>query len=506
MSIKIVARKISLFYLTFSGASFGAAQNTKQKDDKSKLSAGKLRSLGEVAMSERRLSDAVSYYTQAIEMEPENPINYYKLFRVHHRMNKLEDALKDLSKALKYDPNSSEYRKHRARILVATGQCQEAVGDYNQIMLNDSSVMDDKSLEDSYERAQHCATMISRATDAYLGESWEEAVEYLNEALAHTEQAVDLLYMKARSSQNIEDYYSVVADTGRILKHSSKNIDAYQLRGEAYYKLGEHDVAVKHYREGLKLDPEHKGCKEQHKKVKGIMKKNKKAEDAFNSGNFQDAINFWEQAVEIDETHTEFVYGAALNIAKALSKLDKHDEAENEANGVLEYEERLEALYVLSDIFLAAEKFDDAVRTLRRAVEISEGEEQQTARGKLKEAEVALKQSKEKNYYKILEVSRTASSKEIKKKYRELALKWHPDKNKDNREEAEKKFQDISEAYEVLSDTELRGKYDRGEEVFENQGGGPRHHNPFEFFHQNFQQGNFHQSGGGRQTFTFHFN
>lgn len=57
-----------------------------------------------------------------------------------------------------------------------------------------------------------------------------------------------------------------------------------------------------------------------------------------------------------------------------------------------------------------------------------------------------MKQSKEKNYYKILGVARTAGQKEIKKSYRDLALKWHPDKNTDQKEEAEKMFQDISEA------------------------------------------------------------
>ena len=82
----------------------------------------------------------------------------------------------------------------------------------------------------------------------------------------------------------------------------------------------------------------------------------------------------------------------------------------------------------------------------------------------------------------------------------------HPDKNSDNIEEAEKMFQDIGEAYEVLSDEEKRGKYDRGEDVFENQGGGGRgsHMNAHQFFHQHFQQGGG-GGGGGRRTHTFRF-
>ena len=62
-------------------------------------------------------------------------------------------------------------------------------------------------------------------------------------------------------------------------------------------------------------------------------------------------------------------------------------------------------------------------------------------------------------------------------------------------------FADIGEAYEVLSDDELRGKYDRGEEVFENQGGGghAHHADPFRFFNQQFHHGGGFSGGGQRQ-------
>ncbi|MEE4198713.1 MAG: J domain-containing protein [Bacteroidales bacterium] len=65
-----------------------------------------------------------------------------------------------------------------------------------------------------------------------------------------------------------------------------------------------------------------------------------------------------------------------------------------------------------------------------------------------------------KDYYKILGVSKDASTEDIKKAYRKLAVKYHPDKNPDNRD-AEARFKEISEAYEVLRDPEKRKKYDQ---------------------------------------------
>ncbi|KAH9311706.1 hypothetical protein KI387_026741 [Taxus chinensis] len=74
------------------------------------------------------------------------------------------------------------------------------------------------------------------------------------------------------------------------------------------------------------------------------------------------------------------------------------------------------------------------------------------------------------DYYKVLNVVRSASEEELKKAYRKLAMKWHPDKNPDNNKDAEAKFKQISEAYEVLSDPQKRAVYDQyGEEGLKGQ-------------------------------------
>ena len=64
------------------------------------------------------------------------------------------------------------------------------------------------------------------------------------------------------------------------------------------------------------------------------------------------------------------------------------------------------------------------------------------------------------DYYEVLGVEKTASADEIKKAFRKLALKYHPDKNPGDKE-AEEKFKEVAEAYNVLRDTEKRKQYDQ---------------------------------------------
>ena len=98
------------------------------------------------------------------------------------------------------------------------------------------------------------------------------------------------------------------------------------------------------------------------------------------------------------------------------------------------------------------------------------------------------------DYYEILGISKGASAAEIKKAYRKKAIEFHPDKNPGDAK-AEENFKKAAEAYEVLSDKELKAKYDRGEAVFDNQGGGRPRQSANQFFHQHFRRG----GGGGKQ-------
>ena len=109
-----------------------------------------------------------------------------------------------------------------------------------------------------------------------------------------------------------------------------------------------------------------------------------------------------------------------------------------------------------------------------------------------------------KDFYDTLGIPRGANETEIKKAYRKLAMKWHPDKNVEGKEQAEKKFKAVSEAYEVLSDPEKRQMYDLGEDGLKDGlggggggGGGFNPQNAEDIFAQFFSGGGGGVPGGG---------
>src|ERR1700730_12667586 len=107
--------------------------------------------------------------------------------------------------------------------------------------------------------------------------------------------------------------------------------------------------------------------------------------------------------------------------------------------------------------------------------------------------------TKKRDYYEVLGVGQNAPEEEIKRAYRKLAVKFHPDKNPDD-PQAEEKFKELGEAYDVLIDPDKRSAYDRFGHAAFAQGGGFRggFHDPFDIFREVFGGGG---AGGIFETF-----
>jgi DnaJ family protein C protein 3 len=279
---------------------------------------------------------------------------------------------------------------------------------------------------------------------------------------------IQLLESRAKSTGQQEDWEQLIATTGRLLKSDPSNKEALAVRGVAYFYAGDHDLAKRHFGEALNRDPDYKPAKDGFKKVKDFDNKKKKADAAASERNWEESARLFIEALNVDMHHRKGNVALWRGLADARYHLGRHDEALEAYQAVVNLDPNNEGVKAtIVRLLLAAEKWQEAVNRAREFV--NQHQQSHELRQMLQEAEVKLKMSTRKDYYKILGVDKSAGEREIKRAYRSLAMVHHPDKhsggNEEDKRAAEAKFRDIAEAYEVLSDDEKRGRFDRGEDV-----------------------------------------
>jgi DnaJ family protein C protein 3 len=294
----------------------------------------------------------------------------------------------------------------------------------------------------------------------------------------------------------------------------------------AFYSLGETDKGIKHIAQCLQSDPDSKACMELRRREKNLEKSLKKVRSYFEKRQFATASKLLIDRGEdepglLKEVKQDFqdyvdqgyIYKNSPQglYAELVEKTcEAYVEMGNHKKGTPYCQEALQlnpnSLYAAlhkAQVQLDADDFEDAVRILESAKE--HHQQSQKLHDLLNKAQTLLKRSKTKDYYKVLGLSRDADEREIKRAYRKLSKTFHPDKagaQNVTPEEAQKKMASINEAYEVLSDPELKERFDRGDDPNSNeQQGNPFQGSPFGGQQFMFRQGGgnfkFQQGGGG---------
>jgi DnaJ homolog subfamily C member 3 len=310
------------------------------------------------------------------------------------------------------------------------------------------------------------------------------------------------------------------------------NIPALLRIAILHTKLGEVEAALGALHSCTHLDPEHKECIKQFKRLRKLEKAFRFAEDAMKRAEFRNALG--EQGLDVDMTGKKGALPimkelgaegavkkkAAAMICECNARLKRTNDAIKKCSEALELDENnVDVLCNRADAYMANEQFEEALRDFTKAKEASGGQMPHRVREGLEKAQRLYRQSLQKDYYKVLGVGRDASERDIKRSYRKLAGKYHPDKYDGPIEEGEKKMTELNQAYEVLSNKELRARFDAGDDPNDPMGGQGGQHpfggggqHPFFFqqqgggggspFSQFFQQGH---GGGGGGGFQFHF-
>ncbi|KAH3905287.1 hypothetical protein HBI56_209650 [Parastagonospora nodorum] len=452
--------------------------------------------------------DALTYFDVAIARDPQNYLTFFRRGAAYLSLGRAQQAQHDFDKVLELKPGFEGALVQRAKIRARKADWAAARKDYEA-----AGKTDEIAQLDEAEGAAMLAQVAVNQGD------WDACIQHAGTAIMVAGTAYDIRKTRARCRFEKGEVVEGISDLQHLLQINKGDIEPHlQSSAMAFYSLGETEKGIKHIAQCLQSDPDSKVCMKLRRREKNLEKTLKKVRSYFEKRQFATASKLLIDKgdgspgllKEVKQDFQEYVDAGYIykNSPQGLYQdlvemtCEAYVEMGNTKKGTPYCHEALQlnpdSLYGLihkGQTQLEADDFEDAVRTLEHAKE--HHQQHQKIHELLSKAQTLLKRSKTKDYYKVLGLTRDAGEREIKRAYRKMSKMYHPDKASAinmTPEEAQKKMANINEAYEVLSDPELKERFDRGDDPnsTEQQQGNPFQGSPF-----GGQQFMFRQGGGG---------
>jgi len=418
-------------------------ENPKVKKLYDAISSIKLKkNMADKAFAGSRFDEAVESYNEAISICPSsNKTLLSKLFfnRAVAKANltRNEEAVADCTEALSLEPDYLKALLRRAASYVCIGTEDNCI----------------KALED-YDRAEELAKSKSVFDLSLPG--WKEAMLLKARALAvlnKTQESYDLTVQLA-------DHGGMTGDSRLLL-----------LQSKSLFYLGNLDESVEKLETILESDPQNEKALLLQKSLQELYTNFTDANKAFKQQQYEDAKKYYDVSFKIcPDDNITFRRELLLGRAKANASLRDHEAVLNDCTEAIQLDSTCYKVYVkrgLSYLMLGSkENCEKAIEDFEKAKTLTSDECQIIAIDqKISRARAQIERDEKEDftdYYDVLGISRDATETEIKRNYRKMALKMHPDRRNAMGDSSKVSFRDVNLAYEVLSDTQRRDKYDNG--------------------------------------------
>lgn len=492
-------------------------------------------SLGDQLRSTGQFQDAIANYDQAIKLDPSNYLYIFKRGVAYRSLGKDNLALGDFNRVLEIQPQFEGALIQRTKVNLKFGRYKQIIREANEIKGYEGPQL--------VSIAKTCEAESLKASKSLRMKDYETCTEEASTVLEHSPNFADLRRIRATCRLYQGSYREAMVDLSHLTALTPSEAEIYvQLAELHFYKYHDYDQALQTVKKCLQYDPDSKQCITANKKIRKVEKKIKPFSAEVRSKRAT-GHKLW---VDI---HTTLVGEGLLNEIKnelvsvlqfmikdrPLTSKDTDsllvDDLEDalcdsfyfqkkyiEGTGYCEVvlnrqPDYINGIMLKAEREIEAENFDNALHILTEAEH--RGVRDSKIKSKLRYVQVQIKRANSKDYYKILGVNRNADQAEIKKAYRAKTKEFHPDKYRGDMtpEQVEAKMAEINEAYEILSDEELKQRFDMGDDPNSppspGQGpmggaGGSTHRN-FRFKQQFGGSGNHFDFGSFQQQFAQQF-
>uniref|UniRef100_A0A8D3CJE8 J domain-containing protein n=1 Tax=Scophthalmus maximus TaxID=52904 RepID=A0A8D3CJE8_SCOMX len=410
---------------------------------------------GNALYSRKDYSEAFNYYTKAIDTCPKNASYYGNRAATLMMLSRFREALEDSQQAVRLDDC---FMKGHLR----EGKCHLSLG--NAMAANRC-----------FQKNNNASTLLEYERMADFGfekRDFRKVVYCMDRALAVASACHRFKILKAECLALLGRYPEAQSVASDILRMDSTNADALYVRGLCLYYEDCIDKAVQFFVQALRMAPDHEKARLACRNAKALKAKKDEGNQAFKINNFEAAYQLYTEALMIDPNNIKTNAKLYCNRATAGAKLKKLNQAIEDCSSAIKLDDTYIKAYLRrAQCYMDTELYEEAVRDYEKVYQTEKTSDHKQL---LKMAQLQLKKSKRKDYYKVLGVGKNATEDEIKKAYRKRALMHHPDRHsaatQEVQKEEEKKFKEVGEAFTVLSDPKKKVRYDNGHDLDDDSG------------------------------------
>ena len=422
-----------------------------------------MKELGNVQFKNQNYTSAIEYYTRGIELNPSEPVLYSNRATCYKCLGKYKESVSDYKRAVQLNPRNTKNMRKLSTVYIILGNFGEA-----QMLLQKCSNLEPQDSSHYYElnRAKKMVEDYEKINEKMKEQKWEDVEEESKKLLNDAPAFKELQKIYINACLELCKFKQVIDYINNSVSSYTKSRDEEfnYLLAKTYYFKGDYDLARKEINNLIRRGFNDDKYAKLKKHIETINDAKIRANTYFKNNNYQQAINEYTKLLEFDPENKNFMSLILTNRALCYKKQGKNMEALKDADKAIEYNPNYSTAYIRRALIYEEFKmFDDAKADLSKAKELDPSNTK--IDGYTNEANQKSEAARNRDYYQILGINRNATPEEIKKAYRKLALKYHPDRNSETEQTkkiAQRKFQDVSDAYSVLSDPKKKEMFDQG--------------------------------------------